>query len=385
MNKQAKRFGALSKYGLLLALVIIIVFFQIVTGGNMITPLNITNVLMQNSYIIILAIGMLFVIIVGDFDMSVGYGAGFIGAVGASLIVKAHLPVPFAVVICIVIGIGIGLYQGYLVSYLKIPAFVVTLGNMMVFHGLMLMVLDSSTIGPTPASLNFISMNYLPDIQSGSIKILALLIGIVAAVLYVFASFKSRSGQKEYGIESSGKGFIIKTVFVAAVIIIIGYMFANYNGIPLILILLAVIVAIYSFVGNQTKFGRRIYALGGNEKATRLSGINTRFVKLIVFANMGLLTGVAGIVYLARLNYATPSAGADFAMDAIAACFIGGASSKGGAGTIFGTIVGALVMGILNNGMQMMGLGTDKQEFVKGLVLIFAVLLDVTTKTGKRE
>lgn len=382
---EIKKSGGLSKYGLLIALVIIIVFFQLITGGSVLTPLNLTNILMQNSYIIILAIGMLYVIIAGDFDMSVGYGAGFIGAVCASLILRAKMPVILAVIISVVLGMLIGIYQGWLVSYCKVPAFVTTLGDMMVFHGLMLMTLNNETIGPTPDSLNSISMNYLPDITAGHLKIVTLIIGGVVAAAYVVLSMRNRAEAKEFGIQSSAVGFWVKNVIVVAVVIFIAYMFASYNGIPCILVLLAVIIGIYSFIGNKTTLGRRVYALGGNETATRLSGINTRFVKLLVFVNMGVLTSVAGVVYLARLNYATLSAGADFAMDAIAACFIGGASSKGGAGTIFGTIVGALVMGILNNGMQLMGLGTDVQQFVKGLVLIFAVLLDVAAKVGKNK
>ena len=185
---------------------------------------------------------------------------------------------------------------------------------------------------------------------------------------------------KEYGINVSGTGLLVKSIIVTAIIMFLALLFSLYNGIPNILLLLVIIIAIYSFIGNKTTLGRRVYALGGNEKATRLSGINTKKVKFLVFVNMGLLTAVSGLVFTARVNYATPSAGADFAMDAIAACFIGGASSKGGSGTIFGTIVGALVMGILNNGMQLLGLGTEMQQLVKGLVLIFAVLLDVVSK-----
>ena len=385
MKTKKSKLGGLSKYGLLFALIIIIIFFHIVTNGSMLTPVNITNVIMQNSYIMILAIGMLYVIIAGDFDMSVGYGAGLIGASCASMIVDAKTPAVIAVVLCIIIGIGIGLYQGYLVSYLKIPAFVVTLGGMMTFHGLMLMVLHSNTIGPTPDGLNAISNSYMPDIQMGSFKIITIILGIVIAAIFVITSVSGNIKAAQYGVKVSKMGFVVRTIVIVAVIMVLSFMFSMYNGIPLVLILMAIILGIYSFIGNKTKFGRRIYALGGNEKATRLSGVNTKFVKLIVFANMGLMTAVAGIVYDARINYATPTAGSDFAMDAIAACFIGGASSKGGAGTVFGTVIGALIMGVLNNGMQMMGLGTDIQQFVKGLVLVFSVLIDVLTKSGKRE
>ena len=370
----------IGKYGLLIALIIIIVFFQIITGGALMTPLNVTNILMQNSYIIILAIGMLYVIIAGDFDMSVGYGAGFIGAFAAVLLCKIGLPLFLVVLLAIIVGIGMGSYQGVLVAYFKIPVFVVTLGNMMVFRGLMLITLGSQTVGPTPDSLNVISTGYIPDIQFGSIKIITIIVGVIVAIIYIVNTARSKTKMKEYGINVSGIGLLVKSIIVTAIIMFLSLLFSLYNGIPNILLLLVIIIAIYSFIGNKTTLGRRVYALGGNEKATRLSGINTKKVKFLVFVNMGLLTAVSGLVFTARVNYATPSAGADFAMDAIAACFIGGASSKGGSGTIFGTIVGALVMGILNNGMQLLGLGTEMQQLVKGLVLIFAVLLDVVSK-----
>lgn len=328
---------------------------------------------------------MLFVIIAGDFDMSVGYGAGFVGAVIGVLCVQVGLPVIPVILIALAIGIGMGCYQGVLVAYFKVPAFVVTLGNMMVFRGLMLITLKSQTIGPTPDFLNAVSINYLPDIKVGTVNIVTIIVGAIASIIYVIASARGRVKAKEYGIETSAKGFALKSIIVVVVIMLLAFAFSRHNGIPYILILLAIIIGVYSFIGNKTTLGRRVYALGGNEKATRLSGINTKKTKFIVFVNMGLLTAVAGIVYTARLNYATPSAGSDFAMDAIAACFIGGASSKGGSGTIFGTIVGALVMGVLNNGMQLLGLGTEVQQLVKGLVLIFAVLLDVTTKSASRD
>lgn len=385
MNKKVKGSSAIGKYGLLIALVAIVIFFQIITKGTLLTPLNITNILMQNSYLIILGIGMLFVIIAGDFDMSVGYGAGFVGAVIGVLCVQVGLPVIPVILIALAIGIGMGCYQGVLVAYFKVPAFVVTLGNMMVFRGLMLITLKSQTIGPTPDFLNAVSINYLPDIKVGTVNIVTIIVGAIASIIYVIASARGRVKAKEYGIETSAKGFALKSIIVVVVIMLLAFAFSRHNGIPYILILLAIIIGVYSFIGNKTTLGRRVYALGGNEKATRLSGINTKKTKFIVFVNMGLLTAVAGIVYTARLNYATPSAGSDFAMDAIAACFIGGASSKGGSGTIFGTIVGALVMGVLNNGMQLLGLGTEVQQLVKGLVLIFAVLLDVTTKSASRD
>lgn len=385
MNKKKSINFSLRQYGLLIALIAIGIFFQIITKGALLTPLNITNILLQNSYIIILAIGMLFIIITGDFDLSVGYAAGFIGAFAGLLCVVNNLPVLLTIIICIVVGLILGAWQGWLIAYMKIPAFVTTLGNMLVFRGLMLKSLGSQTIGPFPESFSAISAKFIPDVTVGGLKIVTLLIGAVAAIVFILVSIISRRKSAKYGLSGNVGAFVAKLVIVTVVVMLFALILSKHEGIPLVMLLLALLIGAYSFMGNKTTLGRRIYATGGNEKATQLSGINTKKIRFFVFTNMGFLSAIAGIVYAARLNYATPGAGSGFEMDAIASCFIGGASSKGGVGTIFGTIVGALVMGVLNNGMQLLGLGTDSQQMVKGLVLIFAVLLDVISKSKAKS
>lgn len=268
---------------------------------------------------------------------------------------------------------------------MKIPAFVTTLGNMLVFRGLMLKSLGSQTIGPFPESFSAISAKFIPDVTVGGLKIVTLLIGAVAAIVFILVSIISRRKSAKYGLSGNVGAFVAKLVIVTVVVMLFALILSKHEGIPLVMLLLALLIGAYSFMGNKTTLGRRIYATGGNEKATQLSGINTKKIRFFVFTNMGFLSAIAGIVYAARLNYATPGAGSGFEMDAIASCFIGGASSKGGVGTIFGTIVGALVMGVLNNGMQLLGLGTDSQQMVKGLVLIFAVLLDVISKSKAKS
>lgn len=379
--------GNLRQYGLLTALLAIVMFFNISTNGIILTPLNITNILLQNSYVIILSVGMLFVIVSGDFDLSVGSAVGLIGAIAGVLCVQMSFNPLLTILICLFTGCILGAWQGFFIAYMKIPAFVVTLGNMLLFRGLMLLTLKSQTIGPFPAFFSGISLKFIPDPISGesSLKWLTIIIGVVAAAVYVFVSIRKRQNERKYGIEIGNVMlFTAKKLFIILTICIFAYTLAKHEGIPNVLVLIAILVGIYSFIANKTTVGRRIYATGGNEKATRLSGINTKKLRFMVFVNMGLMAAVAGIVYAARLNYATPTAGSGFELDAIAACFIGGASARGGTGTLQGTIIGALIMGILNNGMSLMGLGVDIQQSVKGLVLILAVLFDVINKAKVR-
>ncbi|MGI6169452.1 MAG: multiple monosaccharide ABC transporter permease [Christensenellales bacterium] len=373
------------QYAMLIALVVVTLIFQITTGGIMLMPLNITNIILQNSHIIILAIGMLFVIVGGDFDLSVGSLAGLVGAIVGTLAVTMKLDPILAILIGLGVGVLAGAWQGMWIAYFRVPAFVVTLGGSMVFRGLMLMLLSSKSIGPFPDMITSLSSGFIPNLGgAGALKWSSVAIGVVLAILYVLLEIRKRQKQKRFGLmtEVVGSGlFVLQIAVVSVVIIAICTVLAQYEGIPNVLVVLVVLLLIFSFVGNRTVIGRRIYALGGNERAAALSGINTRKTKFLIFVNMGLMSAVAGIIFAARLKYATPQAGEGFELDAIAACYIGGASSSGGIGTLLGALVGALVMGVLNNGMSILGFGVDVQQVIKGLVLIFAVLFDVMTKS----
>ncbi|MGI6152978.1 MAG: multiple monosaccharide ABC transporter permease [Christensenellaceae bacterium] len=372
------------QYAMLIALVAVVIVFQVATEGIMLMPLNITNIILQNSHIIILAIGMLFVIVGGDFDLSVGSLAGAVGAIVATLATPMNVNPILAVAIGIGVGAAAGAWQGMWIAYFKVPAFVVTLGGSMVFRGIMLMVLSSKSI-KLPPSITILSSGFIPDIGVGdSLKWMTIIVGIILAAVYIAMALRKRNRQKKYGLQAemlSTGLFAVQMLVISAVIIGICTVLAQYEGIPNILVVLVALLLLYTFIANRTVFGRRVYALGGNERAAALSGINTKKTKFIVFLNMGILAAVAGIVFAARLQYATPQAGDGQELDAIAACYIGGASSSGGIGTLIGALVGALVMGVLNNGMSILGFGVDVQQIIKGLVLVFAVLFDVMTKS----
>ena len=372
------------QYAMIIALVGIIILFAILTDGLMLTPLNLTNIVLQNAHIIILGIGMLFVIVSGAFDLSVGSAVALIGAIaGTFMVIWGWNPI-LSIFVLLIIGGLLGAWEGLWIAFFRIPAFVVTLGNMLIFKGLMLLVLKSSSIGPFPDLFNGISLNFLPDpfATEGSLKWLTVFIGAIAALIYIQSALRKRNRRNKYGFEiSSKKIFLAQLLIMTVVIVGFSFILAAHEGIPNVLILLAILVAIYSFLGNKTVIGRRVYALGGNERAAQLSGIKVKRISFAVFVNMGLMAAVAGIAYTARCNYATPTAGAGFELDAIAACFIGGASSSGGIGTIAGAIVGALIMGVMNNGMSLLSLGIEFQQALKGMVLILAVLFDVTTKS----
>ncbi|MGI5849937.1 MAG: multiple monosaccharide ABC transporter permease [Christensenellales bacterium] len=372
------------QYAMIIALIVIIILFAILTDGLMLTPLNLTNIVLQNAHIIILGIGMLFVIVAGAFDLSVGSAVALIGSLAGTFMVIWGWDPILSIILLLIIGCLLGAWEGMWIAYLRIPAFVVTLGNMLIFKGLMLLVLKSSSIGPFPGFFSGISLNFLPDpfATEDSLKWLTVIIGVIAALIYIQAALRKRNRRKKYGFEiSSLRIFIAQILIMSVVIIGFSFILASHRGIPNVLVLLAVLIAIYSFLGNKTVIGRRVYALGGNERAALLSGIKVKRINFAVFVNMGLMAAVAGIAYTARCNYATPTAGDGFELDAIAACFIGGASSSGGIGTIAGAIVGALIMGVMNNGMSLLSLGIEFQQALKGMVLILAVLFDVMTKS----
>ncbi|OOY19678.1 ABC transporter permease [Thioclava sp. DLFJ5-1] len=370
------------EYGLLFALIAIMLFFQIVTGGTLLKPVNITNLFLQNSYIIIMALGMLLVIVGGNIDLSVGSVMGFIGAFAAVLIVSMDLPVAVAIPACLVMGMAIGAVQGYFVAYWKIPSFIVTLAGMLVFRGLSLWLLEGQSIGPFPKSFQALSTGFIADpFGVGRPNTLALAVGVAAVVLLVWLGLRARSRDARYGIEGEPLGlFVLRNAIVAVALLFVTWKLAWFRGLPNVLLSMVILTIIYVFVTERTTLGRRVYAVGGNSKAAKLSGIRTERLTFLTFVNMGLLAALAGLVFAARLNTATPKAGFAVELDVIAAVFIGGASMSGGSGKIIGAVVGAFIMGVMNNGMSILGIGIDYQQVIKGLVLLAAVFFDVYNK-----
>jgi putative multiple sugar transport system permease protein len=376
----------LREYGMLLALVVIMSLFQYLTDGTLMRPANLTNLFLQNSYIIIMAIGMLLVIVAGHIDLSVGSIVGFIGAVAAVMMVDYDLPTLLVIPVCLVLGLIIGGAQGYWVAYWRIPSFIVTLAGMLVFRGLTLALLEGQSVGPFPKSFQLLSTGFIPDIFGPERpNHTALMLGVLCAAAILFLAIRARLKAQKYGVEDEPLVFfVIKNGIVSAAFIYISYLLSTYRGLPNVLITMAVLIAIYTFFTNRSTIGRRIYALGGNEKAAKLSGINTERLTFLTFANMGMLAALAGLIFAARLNTATPKAGFAFELDVIAAVFIGGASMSGGVGKVIGAVIGALIMGVMNNGMSILGIGIDWQQVIKGLVLLAAVIFDVYNKTKHR-
>ncbi|MFA5014395.1 MAG: multiple monosaccharide ABC transporter permease [Actinomycetota bacterium] len=368
------------KYGILLSLIVISIFFAIATKGLMLKPLNISNLILQNSYILILAIGMLIIIVMGHIDLSVGSVVAFIGALMGYMTEIWHWNPYISMLSLILIGAIIGAWHGMWVSVFKIPAFVVTLGGMLIFRGLALVLLGGSTLGPFPDQIAIISSGFIPGVR-GAYNITAIAVGIVLSILYAINEIiKRRSGLK-YGHDVTPLHLNILKI-LGFVIVINGFTFllASYKGLPNVLILVAFLGVLYSFITTRTVIGRRIYATGGNPDAAKLSGINTNRLTFMAFVNMGVLCAISAIVFTARLNSANSRAGTGFELDAIAACVIGGTSFTGGIGTVPGVFIGTLVMGILNNGMSLLGIGIDWQQVIKGLILTFAVFFDIYTK-----
>ncbi len=376
------------QYAMVVALVAIMILFQFLTEGILLKPLNVTNLVLQNSYILVLAIGMLLCILTGgNIDLSVGSVAAFIGAVSATFIITMGMPVPIALVLSLIIGGLVGAWQGYWIAYVRIPAFIVTLSGMLVFRGFTMVILKGRTLAPFPVSYQKIASGFLPDFLSNGngLHITTLVIGLVCSVFYLFSQWKDRKSKQKYDFAvSSMPVFALKMVALMVVINLFTYWLARYKGIPNVLVLLVVLILAYTFMTNKTIIGRHIYAFGGNEKAAKLSGVKTNRVLFGVYVNMSVLAALAGIIFAGRLNAATPKAGTLFELDAIASCFIGGASATGGVGTIIGAIIGGLIMGVLNNGMSIMGVSIDWQQAIKGLVLLFAVAFDVYSKSRSK-
>jgi putative multiple sugar transport system permease protein len=389
-------------YGLLLVLILLMLFFQWSTNGTLFKPVNLTNIVLQNSYIIVMALGMLLVIVAGHIDLSVGSVSGFIGALAAMLMIGWKFPPEFAFlanpivagIICLVVGAVIGGLQGFLIAYYRIPSFIVTLAGMLIFKGLSLAILAGKSVGPFPAEFQLLSAGFIPDIV-GPITLVAasegvqplilhgttLVIGIAAVVAMVLFAIRGRTRRTGRGYENEPFAlFVIKNLVIAALVLFFTYMLASYKGLPNVLVVMGILIAGFVFLTKRLTFGRRIYAMGGNLKAAALSGIKTERLTFYIFAIMGALAALAGMIYAARLNSATPKAGQGLELDVIAAVFIGGASALGGVGQVAGAVIGAFIMGVMNNGMSIMGVNIDWQQMIKGIVLLAAVFFDLYNK-----
>ncbi|PKL24926.1 MAG: ABC transporter permease [Spirochaetae bacterium HGW-Spirochaetae-3] len=377
------------QYAMLIALVFIMLFFQVSTEGILLVPMNVTNLVLQNAYVFILAIGMTLCILTGgNIDLSVGSVVAFVGALCGTFIVTMKMSVGLGIVLALGVGLAIGVWQGFWIAYVRLPAFIVTLAGMLTFRGLTTFMLKGLTIGPFPEVFQQISSGFLPDFlgsEESAFNVTTLFAGAALVFLYVLMQLRQRANRRRNGYESTPLAlFAIKLALVVGVIAMASFWLASYRGVPIIFIIIGVLVIAYSFLTSSTVPGRYLYATGGNEKAAQLSGINTNKVLFLAYVNMGVLSAIAGIAVASRLNAASPLAGQNFELDAIAACFIGGASATGGIGTIGGAIIGALVMGVLNNGMSLLGIGSDIQQYVKGMVLLAAVAFDVISKRKAR-
>ncbi|MEV8214209.1 multiple monosaccharide ABC transporter permease [Leifsonia sp. NPDC077715] len=373
--------GQLRQIGLFITLIAIVVFFQIATSGITLAPINVSNLIVQNSYILILAIGMVMVIIAGHIDLSVGSVVAFIGAMAGVFISNWHLPWPLAVFFCLVLGALVGAWQGFWIAYFGIPAFIVTLAGMLAFRGAAQIALGNQQISFFPKEFRAIGSGFLPAFGTTGYEPLTMILGLLASAAILYTSIRQRAVRRKYDLEDEPLWwFIVKLVFLVALVLVMTLLLASYNGTPIVLIILAVLVVAYSAVMNRSVFGRHIYAIGGNLQAAALSGVKTKRVTFLLFVNMGVLSAVAGLVFTAGLNLASPSAGNGFELDAISAVFIGGAAVTGGIGTVTGAIIGGLIIGVLNNGMSILGIDSDYQLLIKGLVLLAAVAFDVYNK-----
>jgi putative multiple sugar transport system permease protein len=384
-----RRFSVnLRQSGIYIAFLLIVLLFTVLTGGDMLAPQNISNIVVQNSYILILAIGMILVIIAGHIDLSVGSVVAASGAVAAVLMVEHQVPWPLALLITLVIGGLIGAWQGYWVAYFGIPAFIVTLAGMLLFRAVTLMVLGNRGIGPFPDAVRTLSNGftdgYLGNIGLGPLggaDLVSLLVGVAAVVAIAVTQWRSRAARVRYGQAVDPMPlFVARIVLAAVVVMFVVVQLARFRNLPWVLVLLAGLVIAYSLLTNRAVFGRQIYAVGGNLQAATLSGVKVKSVIFWIFVNMGVLAALAGVIFAGRLNQANPTAGNQFELDAIAAAFIGGAAVQGGVGKVVGAITGGLIMGVINNGMSLIGAPSEQVMLVKGAVLLAAVAFDIWTK-----
>ncbi|MCI5827345.1 MAG: sugar ABC transporter permease [Lachnospiraceae bacterium] len=375
------------KYTMIIVLVLVTAFFAWKTGGKILLPQNINNLIAQNAYVFVLATGMLLCILTGgNIDLSVGSVVCFVGAVGATLMENMGVNVWVSILVMLLVGLAIGAWQGFWIAFVHVPPFITTLAGMLVFRGLSNVVLNGLTISiKSPVFINLFGGGadcYVPDLFGGNgFNITCMLAGVIAVALLVIIQLKGYLTKKSKGYETGSFAALIgKMVVLSAVILWFAYSLSKYKGIPTALVWVLVIVLIYGYITSMTTTGRYFYAVGGNEKATKLSGINTNKVYFLAYTNMGLLSALAGMLTIARMTSAQPTYGQNYEMDAIGSCFIGGASAYGGTGTVPGVIVGAVLMGVINLGMSIMGVDANYQKVVKGLVLLAAVIFDVVSK-----
>ncbi len=382
---------AAKKYTMVIVLVMVFLFFTWRTGGKILLPQNITNLIAQNAYVFVLATGMLLCILTGgNIDLSVGSVVCFVGAVGATLMENHNVNMVAAVLLMLIIGLLIGAWQGFWIAYVRVPPFIVTLAGMLVFRGLSNVVLNGLSVSLNNST--FIrtfgggANPYIPDFFKGKgFNITSMALGVITCLIFAFLQLKGRRNRVKKGYETESLTAIIsKIALISAVILYISYKLSLYKGVPASLIWVLIVVIIYGYITSKTKIGRYFYAVGGNEKATKLSGINTEKVYFLAYANMGLLAALAGMLTIARMTSAQPTYGQNYELDAIASCFIGGASAYGGIGTVPFVIVGALLMGVINLGMSITGVDANYQRVVKGLVLLAAVIFDIVTKNQNK-
>lgn len=368
--------------GIYIAFVAIVGLFTVLTDGMLLSPGNLTNIILQYSYILILAIGMVIVIIGGHIDLSVGSVVALTGAVSAIVVIKNGQPWWVGILAAIAVGLLVGVWQGFWVAYVGIPAFIVTLAGMLLFRGMTLQVLGNISLSPFPAEYQKVAGGFLNGFLGGNgFDVFTLVIAAIALLGFAVSQFRTRQGRIHYkqAVESMPL-FVLRLVLISAVVMAFAYQLSKSRGLPIVLIILGILIMIYTIVTTKTVFGRHVYAIGGNLSAAQLSGVKVKQVNFWIFVNMGFLSAIAGIVYSSRSNGAQPSAGNMFELDAIAAAFIGGASTTGGVGRVTGAMIGALIMAVMSNGMALMGIDQSVQQMVKGLVLLLAVAFDIFNK-----
>ncbi|MGA5167297.1 MULTISPECIES: multiple monosaccharide ABC transporter permease [Streptomyces] len=374
--------GNMRQYGMLIALVFIVVLFQIWTDGTLLLPNNVSNLIQQNGYILILAMGMMIVIIAGHIDLSVGSVVAFVGAMSAVMMVRHDMPWVLALTLSLLIGAVAGAWQGFFIAYVGIPSFIVTLAGMLLFRGLTQIVLEGQSIAPFPDGFQNIAKGFIPEMGPYTqYHNPTLLLGLVAVVFLLWREWRDRRRQLAHELDVPPFGlWALKCTAVTAAVVAFTLTLASFHGVPVVMLIMCALLIGLGYVMRNAVIGRHVYALGGNKAAAKLSGVKDKRVTFLVFVNMGVLAALAGCVYAARLNAGTPQAGLNFELEAIAASFIGGASMSGGVGTVMGAVIGGLVLGVLNNGMSLVGIGTDYQQVIKGLVLLAAVGFDVWNK-----
>ena len=374
----------LLKNTMIIALVLVYLFFIVKSEGRMFLPQNVNNLIMQNSYVVILAVGMLLCILTGgNIDLSVGATVCLVGAIAGVLMVNMGWNIYLVMIICLLIGTAIGVWQGFWIAYVRVPPFIVTLAGMLLFRGLAQAILGGTTISGFSEKYLAIFNNYvnIPALDSGAMKYSAIIFGVICCLVFIVATIMTNINKKRKGYKAEKPvSLYSKILVICAIVMLLMYKLSLYKGVPYILLWLIGIVAIYTYITAKTTFGRHFYALGGNEKATKLSGINTNRIYFSAYVNVSFLSALAALVVAARFTSANPAAGTNYELDAIGSCFIGGASAYGGIGKVSGVVVGAVLMGVLNLGMNIIGVDSNFQKVVKGAVLLVAVIFDVVSK-----